>query len=155
LDAYSQIAAKTGVVEGKEGTIRHFSMEKIPEVTPDVRIDAAGFPPYGSSTLPPAIRSRIVNNINGLAMHMLEAGFETKGRPCILLLHSFPELAHSWRKVMLPLAAAGYHVVAPDQRGYGRTTGWGRCVRGDLDSFRIPNLVRDALGLVRSSSDRT
>ena len=39
---------------------------------------------------------------------MLEAGFEAKGRPCVLLLHGFPELAYSWRKVMLPLAAAGY-----------------------------------------------
>ena len=57
-------------------------------------------------------------------MHVLEAGFEAKGRPCVLLLHGFPELAYSWRKVMLPLAAAGYHVVAPDLRGYGRTTGW-------------------------------
>ena len=61
----------------------------------------------------PAIRSRIVNNVNGLAMHALEAGFQTKGRPCVLLLHGFPELAYGWRKVMLPLAAAGYHVVAP------------------------------------------
>ena len=49
-------------------------------------------------------------NINGLTMHVLEAGFETQGRPCLLLLHGFPELAYSWRKVMLPLAAAGYHV---------------------------------------------
>lgn len=57
-------------------------------------------------------------------MHILEAGFEDPDRPCVLLLHGFPELAYSWRKVMLPLAAAGYYVVAPDQRGYGRTTGW-------------------------------
>src|ERR1700688_5132857 len=74
--------------------------------------------------LPPAIRSRMVNDINGLAMHVLEAGFETKGRPCLLLLHGFPELAYSWRKVMVPLAAAGFHVVAPDQRRYGRTSCW-------------------------------
>jgi pimeloyl-ACP methyl ester carboxylesterase len=74
--------------------------------------------------LPPGIRSRFVENINGLRMHVLEAGFETKGRPCLLLLHGFPELAFSWRKVMGPLADAGYHVIAPDQRGYGRTTGW-------------------------------
>jgi len=113
-----------------------------------VRLDVGNLPPYGNSTLPAGIRSRIVNNINGLAIHMLEAGFETKGRPCILLLHGFPELAYSWRKVMLPLAAAGYHVVAPDQRGYGRTTGWDDAYDGDLDSFRFPNLVRDALGLV-------
>jgi pimeloyl-ACP methyl ester carboxylesterase len=80
-----------------------------------------GLPPYGNSTLSSEIRARIVPNINGLAMHVLEAGFETKGRQCVLLLHGFPELAYSWRKVMLPLAASGYHVVAPDQRGYGRT----------------------------------
>ncbi|MCW5748468.1 MAG: alpha/beta fold hydrolase [Alphaproteobacteria bacterium] len=81
-------------------------------------------------------------------MHVLEAGFETRGRPCVLLLHGFPELAYSWRKVMLPLAAAGYHVVAPDQRGYGRTTGWDADYDGDLASFRMFNLARDALGLV-------
>jgi pimeloyl-ACP methyl ester carboxylesterase len=105
-------------------------------------------PLYGNSTLPQGIRSRIVDNVNGLALHVLEAGFEGKGRPCILLLHGFPELAYSWRKIMLPLAAAGYHVVAPDQRGYGRTTGWDDAYDGDLDSFRLPNLVRDAVGLV-------
>lgn len=98
--------------------------------------------------LPPTIRSRYVENINGLRMHVLEAGFETPGRPCVLLLHGFPELAFSWRKVMPDLAAAGYHVIAPDQRGYGRTTGWDADYDGDLNSFRLLNLVRDALGLV-------
>ena len=49
---------------------------------------------------------------------------------------------------MLPLAAAGYHVIAPDQRGYGRTTGWDDKYDGDLGSFSMLNLVRDALGLV-------
>jgi pimeloyl-ACP methyl ester carboxylesterase len=98
--------------------------------------------------LPPTIRSRFVENINGLRMHVLEAGFETKGRPCVLLLHGFPELAFSWRKVMPALAQAGYHVIAPDQRGYGRTTGWDASYDGDLASFRLLNLVRDALGLV-------
>src|SRR5690348_12145146 len=81
-------------------------------------------------------------------MHVLEAGFAEQGRPCLLLLHGFPELAYSWRKVMLPLAAAGFRVVAPDQRGYGRTTGWDADYDGDLGSFRILNAVRDALGLV-------
>jgi pimeloyl-ACP methyl ester carboxylesterase len=98
--------------------------------------------------LPSSIRSRTVDNINGLRMHVLEAGFETKGRPCVLLLHGFPELAFSWRKVMPALAAAGYHVIAPDQRGYGRTTGWDANYDGDLAPFRFTNLVRDALGLV-------
>ncbi|MEH2563956.1 pimeloyl-ACP methyl ester carboxylesterase [Bradyrhizobium sp. AZCC 2289] len=98
--------------------------------------------------LPSTIRSRTIDNINGLTMHVLEAGFETRGRPCLLLLHGFPELAFSWRKVMPALASAGYHVIAPDQRGYGRTTGWDANYDGDLASFRLLNLVRDALGLV-------
>ena len=104
--------------------------------------------PLPDIPLPPGIRSRFVENINGLRMHVLEAGFETRGRPCVLLLHGFPELSFSWRKVMPALAAAGYHVIAPDQRGYGRTTGWDADYDGDLASFRLLNLVRDALGLV-------
>jgi pimeloyl-ACP methyl ester carboxylesterase len=54
----------------------------------------------------------------------------------------------SWRKVMRPLAEAGYHVVAPDQRGYGLTTGWDGRYDGDLAAFRFFNIVRDTLGLV-------
>jgi pimeloyl-ACP methyl ester carboxylesterase len=81
-------------------------------------------------------------------MHVLEAGFEVPGRPLLLLLHGFPELAYSWRKIIVPLAAAGFHVVAPDQRGYGRTTGWDPDYDGDLASFRMLNLVRDTVGLL-------
>jgi len=110
---------------------------------------------YGKTTLPFGIRSRFVKDINGLTIHILEAGFEVKGRPCILLLHGFPELAYSWRKVMLPLAKAGYHVVAPDQRGYGRTTGWDGDYDGDIGSFRMLNVVRDALGLVSALGHRS
>jgi pimeloyl-ACP methyl ester carboxylesterase len=106
--------------------------------------------------LPAGIRSRLVSGINGLSMHVLEAGFEhADRRPCVLLLHGFPELAYSWRKVMLPLAAAGFHVVAPDQRGYGRTTGWGGAYDGDLAPFRVLNLVRDTLGLVAALGRRS
>lgn len=105
--------------------------------------------------LPAGIRSRHVDDVNGLRMHILEAGFEATGRPCLLLLHGFPELAYSWRKVMLPLAAAGYHVVAPDQRGYGRTTGWDDRYDGDLGSFRLLNLGRDILGLVSALGYRS
>jgi len=110
------------------------------------------FPPI---PLPPTIRSRFVEDINGLSMHVLESGFESKGRPCVLLLHGFPELAFSWRKVMPRLAEAGYLVIAPDQRGYGRTTGWDGQYDGDLNSFRLPNLVRDALGLVSAFGYRS
>jgi pimeloyl-ACP methyl ester carboxylesterase len=103
---------------------------------------------YGNGTLPPGIRSRSIANVNGMSVHILEAGYETSGRPAVLLLHGFPELAYSWRKVMLPLAAAGYHVIAPDQRGYGRTTGWDDSYEADPHPFRILNMVRDAMGLV-------
>ena len=78
-------------------------------------------------------------------MHVLEAGEPAPGRPCLLLLHGFPELAYSWRKIMPALAAAGYYVVAPDQRGYGRTAGWDAAY---VPSFRFLNLVRDVLGLL-------
>jgi pimeloyl-ACP methyl ester carboxylesterase len=108
---------------------------------------------YGNRTLPAGIRSRTIDSINGLALHVLEAG--EAGRPCILLLHGFPELAYSWRKIMLPLANAGFHVVAPDQRGYGRTSGWDADYDGDLDSFRILNLVRDTLGLIAALGCRS
>jgi pimeloyl-ACP methyl ester carboxylesterase len=113
-----------------------------------VRSDVANLPPYGNGTLPPGIRSRSIANVNGMSVHILEAGYETSGRPALLLLHGFPELAYSWRKVMLPLAAAGYHVIAPDQRGYGRTTGWDDSYDADPDPFRVLNMVRDAMGLV-------
>jgi pimeloyl-ACP methyl ester carboxylesterase len=104
--------------------------------------------------LPHGVRSRLVDNHHGLRMHVLEAGFEAGDRPCVLLLHGFPELAYSWRKVMLPLAQAGFHVVAPDQRGYGRTTGWDGDYDGDVASFRLLNLVTDALGLVAALGHR-
>ena len=100
--------------------------------------------------LPAGVRSRMVANNNGLDMHVLEAGYEQAGRPAVLLLHGFPELAFSWRKVMPHLAALGYHVIAPDQRGYGLTTGWDGDYDGDLDQFRMTNLVQDALGLINA-----
>ncbi|MBM85907.1 MAG: alpha/beta hydrolase [Rhodospirillaceae bacterium] len=84
-------------------------------------------------------------------MHVLEAGFETSGRPAVLLLHGFPELAYSWRKVIPVLADAGYYVIAPDLRGYGRTIGWGPVTYDDpLDQFRLLNAVRDTVGLLQA-----
>jgi len=112
-------------------------------------------PPLRDASLPAGIRSRFVEDVNGLRMHVLEVGHEDEARPCVLLLHGFPELAYSWRKVMLPLASAGFHVVAPDQRGYGRTTGWSADYDADLAPFRLLNLVRDALGLVSGLGHRS
>jgi pimeloyl-ACP methyl ester carboxylesterase len=121
----------------------------------DQMIGVFVMPSLPAIPLPPAIRSRFVEDVNGLRMHVLEAGFENRGRPCVLLLHGFPELSFSWRKVMPALAGAGYHVIAPDQRGYGRTTGWDARYDGDLNSFRLTNLVRDALGLVSAFGYRS
>src|SRR4026208_1025140 len=117
---------------------------------------------YAENALPPGIRARFVDDINGLRMHVLEAGHETPGRPCVLLLHGFPELAYSWRKVMLPLAAGGEDGVGAGPRGRGRsgvahsrpasgrTPGWGGSYDAAPDPFRILNMVRDATGLVHA-----
>src|SRR5271163_1956560 len=112
-------------------------------------------PPLQDDVLPSGMRSRFVRDINGLRMHVLEAGFETRGRPLVLLLHGFPELAYSWRKVMLPLAGAGFHVVVPDQRGFGRTTGWDSSYDADPGPFSTLNMVRDALALVSALGYRS
>src|ERR1700761_5672932 len=111
-------------------------------------------PPLDPSLLPSGIRARHIPGVNGLGIHILESGFETPNRPCILLQHGFPELAYSWRKIMVPLAAAGFHVVAPDLRGYGRTTGWSAVYDDDQRPFRLLNAVRDAMGLVSALGHR-
>ncbi len=106
------------------------------------------------AALPPAVRSRFVDNGNGLIMHVLESGQERAGNPTVLLLHGFPELAFSWRKVMPKLAESGFHVLAPDLRGYGRTTGWQANYDGEFGSFRMINLVRDVIGLLAALGHR-
>ncbi len=112
--------------------------------------------PHDPSVLPDGVRSRFVADVHGLDMHLLEAGHDAGNRrPLLLLLHGFPELAYSWRHVLVPLAEAGYHVVAPDQRGYGRTTGWDPDYDGDLRSYSRLNTVRDALALVAALGYRS
>jgi pimeloyl-ACP methyl ester carboxylesterase len=97
----------------------------------------------------------MVTGVNGLDMHVLEAGFEHGERPCVLLLHGFPEIAYSWRNQLVPLAQAGFHVVAPDQRGYGRTRGWDPDYDGDVRASRMFNLVRDTLALLERLGKRS
>lgn len=105
--------------------------------------------------LPAGVRSRHVQNNNGCRMHLLEAGFEEPGRPCVLLLHGFPELSFSWRKQLVPLAQAGFHVVAPDHRGYGRSGGTDTRYEDSLVQFSAVNRVADTLGLVRALGHET
>lgn len=75
--------------------------------------------------------------------------------PLIVLLHGFPELAFSWRKIMCPLAELGFRVVAPDLRGFGRTIPlsddegpYPYTYASPLKPFRFSNLARDIVGLV-------
>jgi len=111
--------------------------------------------PYAAGVLPAGIRSRFVDNGNGMTTHVLEAGFEPRNRPLVVLLHGFPELAYSWRKVMPVLASAGYHVIAPDLRGYGRSSGTDVKYDDEIAPFRTMNYVRDILGLVSAFGARS
>lgn len=78
---------------------------------------------------------------NGIRLHIAEQG---EG-PLVLLLHGFPECWYSWRHQFAPLAAAGYRVVAPDQRGYGRSER-----PGAVDAYTVLDLVGDVVGLVHA-----
>jgi pimeloyl-ACP methyl ester carboxylesterase len=102
----------------------------------------------GYPGLPAVVRATRVPGVNGLDMHLLTAGERQARRGTVLLLHGFPELSFSWRHVMVPLADAGFYVVAPDQRGFGLTTGWDRRFEGDVGSFSAANLVEDLAHLL-------
>lgn len=78
---------------------------------------------------------------NGINMHITEAG----NGPLVLLLHGFPELGHSWRHQMAPIAEAGYRVVAPDQRGYGKTDR-----PAAIKEYDMLQLTADIIGLVEA-----
>ena len=95
-----------------------------------------------------SVRSQVISGVNGLDMHVLESGYENPENPTILLLHGFPEIAYSWRKLFHPLAKAGFHVVAPDMRGYGQTTGWSDQYADPLEPFSMLNLVADCVALI-------
>jgi pimeloyl-ACP methyl ester carboxylesterase len=85
-------------------------------------------------------------DVNGLRMHMAECG----SGPLVVLLHGFPESWYSWRHQLEPLAGAGFHVVAPDQRGYGGTT------RPEaIDKYTLLDLVGDVVGLIAALGAET
>lgn len=86
----------------------------------------------------PDITHRTVST-NGIEMHVAESG---EG-PLVVLCHGFPELWSSWRHQLEALAAAGYHVVAPDQRGYGDTD-----APAAVEDYDIVHLTDDMVGLL-------
>lgn len=75
----------------------------------------------------------------------------------IILLHGFPEIAYSWRRVLPQLAAAGFYTVAPDQRRFGRATSWDTRAYEDVDlnTFSMTELVRDIVVLVHALGYRS
>jgi pimeloyl-ACP methyl ester carboxylesterase len=77
--------------------------------------------------------------VNGIEMFLLEQG---EG-PLVVLCHGWPELSYSWRHQISALAAAGFHVVAPDMRGFGRTT-----APADVEAYTIFHNVGDMVALV-------
>jgi pimeloyl-ACP methyl ester carboxylesterase len=85
-----------------------------------------------------AISHRFVET-NGIRMHIAEAG---EG-PLVVLCHGFPESWYSWRDQLPALAAAGYHAVAPDQRGYGQTE-----APTEIEKYTQLHLVGDVVGLL-------
>jgi pimeloyl-ACP methyl ester carboxylesterase len=85
------------------------------------------------------VRARTVST-NGVELHLLEAGDEG---PVVLLAHGFPELAYSWRHQLPELARRGYRVVAPDQRGYGRSSR-----PAEVEAYDVHHLVDDLLGVL-------
>jgi pimeloyl-ACP methyl ester carboxylesterase len=90
------------------------------------------------------IHHRIVPT-NGIRMHIAEAGTG----PLVLLCHGWPESWYSWRHQLKALAEAGYHAVAPDQRGYGQTD------RPEaIDQYTLLHLVGDLVGLVAALGER-
>ncbi|MGH7055800.1 MAG: alpha/beta fold hydrolase [Stellaceae bacterium] len=84
------------------------------------------------------ITHRIVET-NGIRLHIAEAG----SGPTVLLCHGFPELWYSWRHQISALAAAGFHAVAPDMRGYGETD-----APPEIERYTLLHMVGDMLGLI-------
>ncbi|MCB9392034.1 MAG: alpha/beta hydrolase [Acidimicrobiaceae bacterium] len=84
----------------------------------------------------------------GVTLRVHEAG--DPSNPTVVLSHGFPELAHSWRHQMPALAAAGYHVIAPDQRGYGHSS-----APTEVSAYGVRELTGDLIALIdRAGKDQ-
>ena len=88
----------------------------------------------------PKSTERLVET-NGVRLRVVEAG--ERGAPVVILAHGFPELAYSWRHQLPVLAEAGYHVLAPDQRGYG-----GSSRPEAIEAYDVHQLTADLVGLL-------
>ena len=99
----------------------------------------------------PIIKSHKIDISAGLNVHYLEASknnIKINKKPIALLLHGFPELSFSWRKIMPNLANEGFRVIAPDMRGYGLTSGGTKRYNVNISEYRLLNLATDILSLL-------
>jgi pimeloyl-ACP methyl ester carboxylesterase len=80
--------------------------------------------------------------VNGVELEVFEAGRRNAGRP-LVLCHGWPELAYSWRHQVPALAAAGYHVIVPNQRGYGASSR-----PAEVTAYDLEHLAGDLVGLL-------
>ncbi len=92
----------------------------------------------------PNLKYRLVNNVNGLDMNILENKAKKKDN-IVLLLHGFPEISYSFRYIMELFHTEDFYCIAPDQRGYGKTVSRNS---ETLDSFSVLNLTQDILNLM-------
>jgi pimeloyl-ACP methyl ester carboxylesterase len=96
------------------------------------------------SSLFPNISNRRVAT-NGIHLNIAEQIPESANGQLVVLLHGFPESWYSWRHQFAPLAAAGYHVVAPDMRGYGDSDH-----PVPIESYNQVEVTNDVIGLIAS-----
>lgn len=81
-------------------------------------------------------------SVNGIELEVFEAGGQNRGKP-VVLCHGWPEHAFSWRYQAPVLAAAGYHVIIPNQRGYGNSS-----CPGEVTEYDIEHLSGDLVALL-------
>jgi alpha-beta hydrolase superfamily lysophospholipase len=122
--------------------------EMIGAIASSVALPAIAAPQGGSQQIKypgsATIQHRVID-ANGLKIHLAEQG----SGPLVVFCHGFPESWYSWRHQIPAVAAAGYHVVAPDMRGYGGTD-----APPERESYTIMDLVGDMLGIVAALGEK-
>ncbi len=91
------------------------------------------------------LKHRVIDT-TGIRMHIAEKG----AGPLVVLCHGFPESWYSWRHQIDAIAAAGFHVVAPDMRGYGQTES-----PDAIDAYTLLHLVGDLVGVLDALGEET
>jgi pimeloyl-ACP methyl ester carboxylesterase len=129
-------------------------VERTSTIASDLNIDrrdllVASAAVASSGLAPPAFAQDAITHrtldVNGIRLHIAEQG---QG-PLVILCHGWPELWYSWKRQLPALAAAGYHAVAPDMRGYGETT-----APEDVSAYTLLHMVGDIVGLVAALGER-